>query len=105
MSTRFDPLTSATTASMPCSVGATNTRLFTIWPSSASTARAASAAVWVDSLKVMISQRDPLPLGRLQHALMGRMGRVGHGPESTIDVAALDCVAIEEWDRGAPVWR
>ena len=43
MSTRLAPLTRATTASMPPSVGATNTRLFTIWPSSAPTAAPAAA--------------------------------------------------------------
>ena len=60
ISTRLAPLTRAITASRPASVGATNTRLLTIWPSSAPTAAAASDAVWVESLKVRISTWTPL---------------------------------------------
>ena len=59
-STRLVPATRARTGSGPSSPSATNTSDFTIWPSSAPTAVAASWAVWVDSSKVRISMVTPL---------------------------------------------
>ena len=53
------PGTGAARASRP-PAGATKTSDFTIWPSSAPTAAAASSAVWVDSAKTWTSRSTPL---------------------------------------------
>ncbi len=59
-STRFGPETRATIGSGPSSPSVTKTSDFTIWPRSAPTAAAASAAVWVDSSKTVTSMVTPL---------------------------------------------
>ena len=46
-------------SSAPASAGATKTSDLTIWPSSASTAPAASCAVWVDSENTRTSRVTP----------------------------------------------
>src|SRR5579862_1764020 len=62
-STRFGPDTRHRIGSrLPSSPGFTKTRDLTIWPSSAPTAAAASAAVWVDSSKTWISRVTPFRL-------------------------------------------
>ena len=59
-STRFGPDTRQRTgSSAPSASGATNTSDFTIWPSSAPTAAAASSAVCVDSLNTWTSSVTP----------------------------------------------
>ena len=106
MSTRLAPLTSATPPPGPPAVGATKTRLLTIWPSSASTARAASAAVWVDSLNTTISSSTPLRRGGVEHALDGPGAGDGPRPESSIGLAGtIRRHKSKARDRGAPLRR
>ena len=62
------------------SVGATNTRLFTIWPSSAPTAAAASAAVCVESSKMRMSSRHALALAASRTRWRAGCGSSGTGP-------------------------
>src|SRR5260221_4444945 len=90
-STRFGPDTRTTTGSRPpSSPGSTNTSDFTIWPSSALTAAAASAAVWVDCSNEVTSRVTPFraaaSITRLTAAWSGDAGTAasllasgGHG--------------------------
>ena len=67
----------------PSSSGATKTSDLTIWPSSAPTAAAASAAVWVPREDPDL-ERHPLARRGVEDALGGGMHvAFGHGPESS----------------------
>ena len=80
-STRLGPATRHRIgSSAPASAGATKTSDLTIWPSSASTAPAASSAVWVDSENTPHVEGDALAGGGVDDALDLRGIRgLGHG--------------------------